>query len=99
MDANLTDAAFKSLGIAKNLLVELGAVFQLINKLRDKAETIGQGYLYINILKALLEGLHDLYLLSFVLRIIDLNFLLKSLEARFKFIERRIERIFSLLLL
>ena len=97
--SDLTDAALQLTGIFQNLPHLLCSVFQLFLELRHKTIAVLEGYLDIRVLHAPLIGLLDRFLLTRIVRIIDLDILFYNLESRLEIIQIRIERIFLIHLL
>ena len=96
MDAYLTDASLKFLGIEQYLLIDFSTVFQFLLKLRDKPVAILQVDLCIDLLHSdLIEFLNRL-LLSGIVGVIYLNHPAHLFESLFELIQLRIERVFLL---
>ena len=99
MHSDLTDASLQLTGIFQNLPHLLCSVFQLFLELRHKTVAVLQGYLDIRVLHAPLIGLLDRFLLTRIVRIINLDILFHHLESWLQIIQIRIEEIFLIHLL
>ena len=94
--SDLTDASLQLTGIFQNPPHLLCSIFQLFLELRHKTVAVLEGYLYIRVLHAPLIGLLDRFLLTRIVRIINLDILFHHLESWLQIIQIRIEEIFLL---
>ena len=88
VNTHLAHTALQGFGIFKDLLIDLGAVFEFFDELRHQAVTVFERNLDIHVFHAHLEGLHDTVLFPFYL-----------FEAGLELVQLGIEGIFFLFFL